>query len=317
MRPPVSAMLKRCGVTLVTIAIAEMVWMSPGPAMTNAPSATAQTPDRWTRLVCRDLSTWLKARGEAETATAQVLGSISTGDVTAKSAKARLVRVNDQTVQATDELVDDVKAAGTPTVSGGNQLARAYVGTLTQYGDAYEQARTAFAKADSADSPQFAAKAGEINGALAGDLAAVGLDPVEELRAVPEIAAAVTTSCGDVASYLGANVDPPCQAMLSTARHLADVDSQERPLPEDSPQYEALVDEEFRAFGQLQGEFGSCNVAGVPAPCRKPFETSRHLSETWNQYQASALDSPQEQALLDELTRTYDALRNDLAAMCR
>ena len=314
MRPARNALFRRCGATLVGVAIAEMMWMSPAPALTTAPSEKSQTPDRWTRLVCRDVSTWLKARDEAEMATAQVLGAVSTGDVSAKSAKARLVRVNDRAVQATDELVDDVKAAGTPKVSAGKQIARAYVRTVNQYGDAYERARTAFNKADSR---QFAAKAGEINGALAGDLAAVGLDPVEELRAVPELAAAITASCGDVASYLGAKVEPPCQAVLSTARHLADVDSQERPLPEDSPQYEALVDEEFRAFGQLQNEFSGCNVAGVAAPCRKPFETSRHLSEVWDQYQASALDSPQEQALLDELIRTYDALRNDLAAMCR
>jgi len=317
MRPPVSAMLKRCGVTLVTVAIAEMTWMSPAPALTTGPSGKSQTPDRWTRLVCRDVSTWLKARGEAETTTAEILGSLSTGGVTAKSAKARLVRENDQAARATDELVDNVKAAGTPTVSGGRQLARAYIRTLTQYGDAYELARTAFTKTGSADSRQFAAKASEINGALAGDLAAVGLDPVEELRAVPEIAAAITASCGDVASYLGARFEPPCQSVLSTARHLADVDSQEGPLPEDSTQLQPLVDEEFRSFGQLQNEFGGCNVAGAPAPCRKPFETARHLSEVWNQFQASVVDSPQEQALYDELTRTYDALRNDLGAMCR
>lgn len=317
MRPPVRAMLKQCGVTLVTVAIAEMMWTSPAPAMTRAPSPKSQTPDRWTRLVCRDVSTWLKARGEAEAGTVQALGALSAGDVNPKTAKARLVRGSNRAVQATDEVVDDVRAAGTPNVNGGKQVVRAYVRTLSQYGDAYEQARAAFNKARSADGQQFAAKAQEINGALAADLAAVGVDPVEELRAVPEITAAITASCGDVATYLGTKVEAPCQSVLNTARHLADVDGQERPLPDDSPQYEALVDEEFRAFGQLQNEFGSCNVTGVPAPCRKPFDTSRHLSEVWDQYQASALDSPQEQALLDELTRTYDALRNDLAAMCR
>jgi hypothetical protein len=294
-----------------------MVLASPAAADGTVPSASSQTPDRWARLVCRDVSTWLKARGEAETVTVQALGALSAEDVTAKTAKARLMRASDQAAQATNEFIDDVKAAGIPNVNGGKQLARAYARTLTQYGEAYEQARTAYTKAGAADRQQFAAKAQEINGALAADLAAVGIDPVEELRAFPDIAAAISASCGDVATYLGAKIEPPCQAVLSTARHLADVDSQERPLPEDSPQYEALVDEEFRSFGQLQGEFGGCNVAGVPAPCRKPFETSRHLSEVWDQYQASALDSPQEQALLDELVRTYDGLRNELQAICR
>jgi hypothetical protein len=317
MKPARNAVVKRCGATLVGIAIAVMVWVSPAGAESTVPSVKSQTPDRWARLVCGDVSTWLKARGEAEMGTAQVLGALSAGDVSAKSAKARLTRASDRAVKATDALFDDVKAAGAPNVNGGKQVARAYVRTLSQYGDAYEQARTAFTRAGSADSQQFAAKALEINGVLAVDLAAVGIDPVEELRAVPEIAAAITASCGDVASYLGAKVEQPCQSVLSTARHLADVDSQEGPLPEDSPQLQALVDEEFRAFGQLQNGLGGCNVAGVPAPCQKPFETSRHLSEVWNQFQASVVDSPQEQTLYDELTRTYDALRNDLSAMCR
>jgi hypothetical protein len=202
-------------------------------------------------------------------------------------------------------------------VNGGKQLAGAFVRTLTQYGDAYEQARTALTKAKPAETQQFSATAPAINNTLAGDLAAVGIDPVEELRAVPEIAVAITASCGDVSAFLNARIEPRCQAALTTARHLADVDSQEAPLPEDSPQLQALVDEELRAHSQLQGELGGCNVAGVPGPCRKPFETSRHLSEVWNQFQASVVDSPQEQSLYDELTRTYDALRSDLAAMCR
>jgi hypothetical protein len=310
-------MLKRCGVTLVTVAIAGMMWMSPAPAMSTTPSATTQTADRWTRLVCRDVSTWLKARGEAETATVETLGAVTAGDVTAKAAKARLTRASDRAVQATNELVDDVKQAGVPKVDGGKQLAKAYVRTLTDYAGAYKQARTAFTKAKADDAQSFSAAAQAINNTLASDLTAVGVDPVEELRAVPELTTGISASCGDVSTFLTTRIDAPCQAALTTARHLTEVDSQEAPLPEDSPQLEALVDEEYRAFSQLQTELGACNVAGVPAPCRRPFDTSRHLSETWNQYQASALDSPQEQALYDELTRTYDGLRNDLGAVCR
>jgi hypothetical protein len=317
MRPPVSAMLKGCGVTLVTVAIAEMMWMSPAPALSTARSEKPQTPDRWTRLVCRDVSTWLKARGEAETGTVQALGALKAGDVNPKTAKTGLMRANDRAVRATDEVVDDVRGAGTPNVNGGKQVVGAYVRTLRQYGDAYERAHTAFTKAGTADRQQFSAEAQEIDGALEADLAAVGVDPVEELRAVPELAAAITSSCGDVATYLGVKVEPPCQAVLTTARYLTEVDAQEAPLPDDSPQLDSLVDEELRAFGQLQTEFGGCNVAGVPAPCQKPFETARRLAEVWNQYWAAALDSPEEQALYDELIRTYDALRNDLAAMCR
>jgi hypothetical protein len=47
--------------------------------------------------------------------TVQALGALSTGDVSARTAKARLVRANDRAGKATDQVVDDVRAAGTPT----------------------------------------------------------------------------------------------------------------------------------------------------------------------------------------------------------
>jgi hypothetical protein len=286
----------------------------------SAPAATPTrpvTPDRWTRSVCQDISTWLKASGDAETGTVAALGGLESGELKTKAAKARLARTISQGAEATDRLVKDVKSAGTPQVNNGKQVVSGYVQTLSDYGKAYAKGRTAVSRAKTRDKQQFATTAQQVNSTLVGDLNAVGVDPVEELRAVPELAAGITASCGDVAAYLTAKIDAPCQAALTTARHAADVDNQEDTVPEDSPQLEALVDDEERTLGQLKNELGACNVPAVVAPCRKPFETAQQLKPLWDQIQNAPLDSPQEQAAEDELNRQYDILRSDLPAMCR
>jgi hypothetical protein len=296
------------------IVAATTVYMA-APAA-GALSARPVSPDRWTRSVCQDISTWLKARGEAETGAVEALGGLDSGALKPKVAKARLDRAIRLGAQATDGLVKDVKSAGTPQVNNGKQVASAYVQTLADYGKAYKKARTTLSRAKTRDKEQFVPIAQQVNDTLVGDLNAVGLDPVEELRAVPELAAGVTAACGDVAAYLTAKIDPPCQTALNTARHAADVDSQEDPLSADSPQLEALLDEEERTLGQLQNELGACNVPGVPAPCRKPFETAQQLKSLWDQIFAAPFDSPQAEAAENELNRQYDTFRSDVSTMC-
>lgn len=301
----------------VLAAVATFV-LTTSAAAAAADSSTSQlaTPDRWTRKVCREVSTWLKARGEVDARSLETLGALSGGSLSAKAAKTRLSRASAEGVEASDEFTKEVKSAGTPNVDGGKQVARSYLATLTDYGDAYKQARKDLARAKTPNREQFAATAQQINSTLTADVAAIGADPVEELRPTPELAAGISASCGDVASYLMNKVDAPCQAVLTTTRHLADVDTQQDTAP-DTPEGTAPFDEEERAFGQLQGEFPGCNIPAVPAPCRKPFEDSQHLADLWNQFFAAPLDSPQEESLEVELNRQYDALRSDLQGMCR
>jgi hypothetical protein len=287
-------------------------------AGTAAGSSATQpvTPDRWTRTVCREVATWLKARSDVDTRSSEALGALSSGSLSAKAAKTRLSRAGAEGVEATDEFIREVKEAGTPNVQGGKQVARSYLATLADYGDAYNQERKDLRRAKTTNTEEFVATAQEINGTLVADLAAVGVDPVEELRVVPELAAGISASCGDVASYLMGKIDAPCQAVLTTARHLADVDAQQDTAP-DTPEGDALFDEEERAFRQLQGEFAGCNIPAVPAPCRKPFEDSQHLADLWNQFFAAPIDSPQEETLETELNRQYDVLRSELQVMCQ
>jgi hypothetical protein len=293
-----------------------------GTVFVAAPAALAYSArpisaDRWTRSVCQDLSKWLKARGDADTASIEALGALQSGAVKPKVAKARLDRAIGQGADATDRLVKDVKATGTPQVNNGKQVASAYVQTLNDYGKAYARARTALARTKTRDNQQLAATAQQVNSTLAGDLNAVGVDPVEELRAVPELAVGITAACGDVATYLTAKIDGPCQTALATARHAADVDNQEDTVPDTSPQAEALLDDEERTLAQLQNELGACNLPGVPAPCRKPFETAQQLKPLWDQIFATSESTPQTQAAENELNRQYDIFRSDVPAMCR
>jgi len=262
------------------------------------------------------MSTWLKARGEAETGAVQALGGVESGELKPKAAKTRLARAITQGAEATDRFIKDIKSAGTPQVNNGKQVASAYVQTLGDYGKAYKKASAALARAKSRDKQQFAATAQQVNSTLAADLAAVGIDPVEELRGVPELASGISASCGDVATYLTAKIDPACQTALTTARHLSDVDNQLEATPENAPGGQAIFDEEDRSMTQLRNDLAACNVPAVPTPCRKPFETSGRLPDLWRQFLDSPLDSPQEQALDDELVRQFNALRADLQAMC-
>jgi hypothetical protein len=302
----------------VALAAAAMFFLTTSAAAWAAgSSAQPVTPDRWTRSVCREVSTWMKTRGEVDARYVEILGALSSGSLGAKAAKTRLSRAIEQGVDASDGFTKAVRAAGTPNVDGGTQVARSYRTTLADNADAYKQARNDLARAKTSNREHFAATAQEINSTLTADLAAIGVDPVEELRPVPELAAGISASCADVASYLMAKIDAPCQAVLSTARHLADVDNQQDPAPIDSPELDALLVEEERAFGQLQGEFGGCNIPAIPAPCRKPFEDSQQLASLWNQFFNAPVDSPQEAAAETELNRQYDVLRSDLQVMCR
>jgi hypothetical protein len=286
------------------------------PSATAAYTARPVSVDRWTRSVCQDIATWLKARGDADTGTTEALGGLQSGTIKPKVAKARLNRAIGQGAGATDRLVKDVKSAGTPQVNNGNQVASGYVQTLGDYRKAFANARIALSRAKTRDKQQFATTAQQVNSTLVGDLNAVGVDPVEELRAVPELATGITSACGDVAAYLTAKVDPPCQTALATARHLADVDSQVIATPEDAPGGQAVFDEEDRGMTQLRNDLGACNVPAIPAACRKPLQTAQGLPDVWNQFLESASDSPQEQALDDELVSQFNILRTDLQAMC-
>jgi hypothetical protein len=281
-------------------------------------SAKPVPADRWTGSVCGAVSTWLKAKGDVEARVSETLGDLGAGDVRAKAAQTRLTRANARAVAATDRLIDEVRSAGTPSVNGGKQLASDYLKTLSEYRDAYKHAGAALADAKTGDTQQFLTAAQQVNGDLAGDLAEVGTDPIEELRAVPDLTPTITAVCGDVASYLVAKIDPACRTTLDTTQRLPDLTSQYLAAAPNSPQESSLFDQmDQLVFGQFRPQLAACNVNGLPGSCRRVFQTSLHLAEAWNLFVNSEEGSPLERAQKDDVTRTGDALRGDLQGVCR
>jgi hypothetical protein len=301
------------GAVVLTAAAAFVVAAPVAAAQRATSSARPVTADRWTRSVCRDVSTWLKTRGEVETRIAETLGALA-GDLRASLAKARLTRATGRGVEATDRLVKDVKTAGTPKLNGGEQLASGYVKMLRGYGDAYRQARTELARTKTTDKQQFVIGAQQINGTLAPKVAT---DPVEGLRATPELAAGINGNCGDVASYLAAKIDPSCRAVVDTTHQLVDVDNRLGAAPVDATETASLAGDEERLFDQLRNQFGACNSAALPGACGKVFDSAHRLADLDSQFQASPVDSAQEQSLLDDETRQFDTVRSDVTALCR
>lgn len=168
------------------------------------------------------------------------------------------------------------------------------------------------------DAQQFAAAAQQANGTRAGDLAEIGSDPVEELRATSELALAISAARGDVAAYLVAKLDPSCRAALDTAQRLPDLTTQYLAAGPGSPQEPSRFDDlSSVVFGQFRNQLGACNLAGLPGVCRTVFQTSRRLAESWNQFGASEEGSPLERTQKDELARQADALRTQLQTICR
>jgi hypothetical protein len=310
---PAHRILRRYG--FLAAATAATLFVS-APALAtahgDASAARSVTAERWMRSVCRDVSTWLKTKGEVEARASETLGALA-GGVSAETAKKRLTRAMTRGRGASDQLISSIKAAGTPTVAGGKELAAAHLKTLGSYRDAYDQARTELQRTKTTDSQQFTMQAQQINGSL---VQRVGTDPVEPLRAAPELVSAISGYCLDVASYLAAKIDPPCRAALDTTQQLVDVENRYAAAPADSQDGLSLLLEEDRVTGQLRNQLTACTRAGLPGPCRKVFETAQRLVDI-DQQIASDPNSPQAQPLSEEWARQFDGLRSDAAAVCR
>jgi hypothetical protein len=182
---------------LVSVSLA-----SAAAATTDRPTPT--NPGRWMRSVCRDVSSWFDATDEAEGRITDAVESLKNSDGIPKATKARLVDATGSGTKASDEFIAGGRSAGVPKVADGKQVAGAYLTVIAGYRDAYEQSHNAYNHTSTRDKQQFLAAVEKIEADRAADLQAAGFDPLEELRGVPELAAAIDSQapCGDVQSYL-------------------------------------------------------------------------------------------------------------------
>jgi hypothetical protein len=191
----------------VTVGVLVSVAVAPATAAT-ADRPTPANPDRWMRSVCRDVSSWFDATDKSEGRITDAVESLKNSDGTPKPTKTRLVDATAGGAKASAELIASVRSAGVPKLADGKQVAGAYLEVITGYRDAYEQSRKAYQHTSTRDKQQFLAAVERIEADRGKDLQAVGLDPLEELRSVPELAAAIDTqtTCGDVESYLNSAI---------------------------------------------------------------------------------------------------------------
>jgi hypothetical protein len=187
----------------VTVGVLVSLTLAPAAAAT-ADRPTPANPERWMRSVCRDVSSWFDATDKSEGRITDAVETLRNSDGIPKATKTRLVDATAKGAEASDELVAGVRSAGVPKLAEGKQVAGAYLKVFTGYRDAYEQSRKAYQHTRTRDKQQFLAAVETIEADRAADLQEVGFDPVEELRSVPELAAAIDSQapCGDVESYL-------------------------------------------------------------------------------------------------------------------
>jgi hypothetical protein len=264
------------------------------------PSA-AQNPDRWGRTVCRDVSAWLDAKTQVGSRAQQVLDGLTASELSATTAKRRLGRAYADGATMTSELVKGVKSAGVPKLADGKTVASQYAATLTGYRDAYGAAAAALDRANPRDPARFVTTAQQVDTTLAADLQVVGMDPIEDLRAVPELTAALAGSCGAVDRYLVQTIDAGCNGALDQVQRVVDAENTFQATPTGSPEETAAGDGLYQAIDVLRTALGPCTVPGVAsAPCRTALETAQSLIGAEDRYRAAPVDSPEETAAGDE-----------------
>jgi hypothetical protein len=145
----------------------------------------------------------------------------------------------------------------------------------------------------------------------------VATDPVEGLRATPELAEGINGYCTDVTSYLAAKIDPSCRVVVDTTQQLVDARNRLGAAPAEAMEAESFAADAVRLIDQLRNQLGACNVAALPGTCRKLFDSAQHLADVYSQFFASPQGSAQEQSLSDEVARQFDVVRSDVATVCR
>jgi hypothetical protein len=266
-----------------------------------APPAAAQNPERWGRTVCRDVSAWLDAKTQVGSRAQQVLDGLTARELSATTAKRRLGRAYADGATMTSKLVKGVQSAGVPKFAAGKTVASQYVATLTGYRDAYGTAAAALDEANPRDAALFATTAQQVNTTLAADLLVVGTDPIEDLRSVPELTAALAGSCGAVERHLVQTIDAGCNAALDQVQRVVDAENAFQATPTGYPEETAAGDALYQAIDVLRTTLAPCNVPGVAsAPCRTALETAQSLIGAEDRYRAAPVDSPEETTAGDE-----------------
>ncbi len=170
-------------------------------ALTAAPLAaqasgvggkTARTVplSRWVRSVCGRLGDWGDAFSEADSKLQQELNDLDSGKLSAKAAKARLLRAASDETKATKQLFASIEKLGTPIATNGKSVASTFSDALADYQRLAVEQQRSYAKLDTDTKKKSRDDALDIETRIEEKAAEIG-DPLEAPRGDPEVAAAM------------------------------------------------------------------------------------------------------------------------------
>ena len=299
-------------VAVIAVALA-LTGMTGAESWAASPSA-AVTPERWTRSVCGGVSSWLEQRTAMATQVQAVLADIAAGKVSAKAQKKRLAQVYAKGAAASAALLKSVKAAGTPKVTNGKTVASQYVETLSGYASAYKTAATTFVKDKATSGEAIAAAAQQVNTKLESDVAVVGMDPIEDLRPVAELATSLAAACTAVETYLVKTIDAPCRAAVDSMQTVVDAENRFEATAQGSPEEEAANTAFLDASHSLRSTLGGCNIPGVASGgCRTVLQTAEGFVDAEIRFETTAVDSPEETTANNDMTSALTQLPGQIA----
>jgi len=266
-------------------------------------AVTSVAPERWARSVCHAMSQWLDQRSATDAQVQAIVADVAAAKVSPKAAKKRLGAAYAKGLAASTTLVKSVKAAGVPKITDGKAVATQYLGTLSRYATAYESAARTAARSDARTPEAVGADAQQVTSQLAADVSVVGVDPIEDLRSVGELAAPLAAACTDVEAYLIRSLDGPCRAAVDSIKVVLDAEKKFQDAPAGTPEEDAADDATYEASHALRAALGGCNVPGVAAGgCRTALQTAAAYVDAAGRFESTPVDSPEESTALDDMS---------------
>jgi hypothetical protein len=182
-----------CGMALATIgATAAGARDKPVPA------------ERWVRGVCSGWSEYADDEIIASGAVNDVLADLEAGEVKPKKARERLFRLQRTRLNGIDRVVRAVQRSDVPTLENGADIRRAYLDTVKEYRTVEAQQLVEYRKLRPASGDELRTAVQEAEQRRYENINTIGYDPLEELKASPELATAIdgAAACGEVAEWL-------------------------------------------------------------------------------------------------------------------
>ena len=166
-----------------------------GGGGSSAASPTRTTPSgvaakTWVGAVCQDTLDWVTYTQQQSQGFTSIVENASSLD----EAKTGVVSFFDSLITRTESYLSQLKAAGTPAVTGGPGIARSIVAGIQQIDDAYKQAKAKASALPTTDATAFSneltAIGTDLNDASAGVDKTLGALASSELEAASKDVAA-------------------------------------------------------------------------------------------------------------------------------